>query len=113
MEAMNQVEIRIRGEIAREWSDWLAGLRITYTERGETALTGPVRDQAALRGVLNKLADLGLDLVLVAVAGGRTCSSQSPPQVGSSRPVSGRITYPLREAGQQQRIEGGQHHEKE
>lgn len=77
---MDQVEIRIRGEIARDWSESLGGLSITYTGRGETALTGHVRDQAALRGVLNKLADLGLELVSVA-----TGPSGERPRARASR----------------------------
>ena len=62
---MHEVEIRVRGEIARDWSDSLEGMRIDYAKRGETILTGPVRDQAALRGVLDMLADLGLELLSV------------------------------------------------
>jgi len=60
---MQQVEIRVKGQIDRDWSDWFDGLTITYPPRGESILTGPVRDQAALRGLLNRMADLGLELI--------------------------------------------------
>jgi hypothetical protein len=60
---MEQVEIRVRGQIDTDWSEWLGGLRLTPTENGETVLAGPVRDQAALQGLLERLAALGLHLV--------------------------------------------------
>ena len=60
---MEKIEIRIRGQIDRNWSGWFGGLRINHTPRGETVLTGPIRDQAELRGVLFRLADLGLELI--------------------------------------------------
>ncbi len=63
---MQKVEIRVKGQINQDWSDWCGGLTITHTGRGETVLTGPVRDQAALRGLLERLADLGLELISVA-----------------------------------------------
>ncbi len=59
---MELVEIHVRGHIAEDWSDWLGNLTIAHTQQGETVLSGPVRDQAALRGLLNRLADLGLQL---------------------------------------------------
>jgi hypothetical protein len=59
---MQKVEIRIRGQIDRDWSDWIGGLTITHTGGDETVLTGSVRDQAALYGLLSRLADLGLPL---------------------------------------------------
>jgi len=59
---MELVEIHVKGHIARDWSDWLGGLTITHTQQGETVISGPVRDQAALRGLLNRIADLGLQL---------------------------------------------------
>ena len=59
---MQQIEIRIKGQIDRDWSDWMGGLAITHSEQGETVLTGSVRDQAALYGLLNRLSDLGLQL---------------------------------------------------
>jgi len=63
---MELVEIRVKGHIATDWSDWLGGLTVTHTQQGETVMSGPVRDQAALRGLLNRIADLGLQLSLVA-----------------------------------------------
>ena len=63
---MCQVEIHIRGQLAQDWADWIGGLSITHDERGETTLAGTVPDQAALRGVLDKLADLGLELISMA-----------------------------------------------
>jgi hypothetical protein len=60
---MEQVRIRVRGHLAADWSDSLADLSIAHTKDGETILSGSVRDQAALRGVLDRLADLGVDLI--------------------------------------------------
>jgi hypothetical protein len=64
---MQKIEIRIKGRIDEHWSSWFADLTIRYTEQGETVLNGPVTDQAALYGVLNRLRDLGLPLLSVAV----------------------------------------------
>ena len=62
---MESIEIRVKGKIDENWSDWFAGLTITHTDQGETILTGPVADQAALYGLLSRLRDLGLPLVSV------------------------------------------------
>lgn len=59
---MQQVEIRAKGRIDEQWSEWLDGLTITHTDENETVLTGPVEDQAALYGLIAKLRDLGLPL---------------------------------------------------
>ena len=64
---MQEIEIRVRGQIDPEWSKWLGTLSISHTATGETILTGPVRDQSALYGVLERLSSLGLRLVSVAV----------------------------------------------
>ena len=57
-------EIRVKGHLAADWSDWFEGLTICQEENGETTLSGPL-DQAALHGVLAKIRDLGLVLVAV------------------------------------------------
>jgi len=59
-------QIRIKGHLDREWTDWFEGLTITLEEDGDTLLTGPVVDQAALYGLLKKVRDLGLQLVSVS-----------------------------------------------
>jgi hypothetical protein len=56
-------QIRIRGHLGRQWSGWFGGLTITLAENGDTLLTGPVVDQAALHGVLKKVRDLGMPLL--------------------------------------------------
>src|SRR5437764_14260556 len=56
-------QIRIKGHLGREWTDWFGGLTITLEVDGETLLTGPVVDQAALHGVLRKVRDVGLPLL--------------------------------------------------
>lgn len=59
-------EIRTKGQIDPSWSDWFEGLTMTYSETGETVLSGPVKDQSALHGLLAKIRDLNLTLILVA-----------------------------------------------
>jgi hypothetical protein len=71
---MQQVEIRVRGQIDPHWTAWFEGLRIDHTERGETVLTGQVTDQSALYGLLSRLRDLGLPLISVSSAGVDDCS---------------------------------------
>jgi hypothetical protein len=58
-------QIRIKGHLGRQWTDWFGGLTITLESNGETLLTGSVVDQAALHGVLKKVRDLGMPLVSV------------------------------------------------
>lgn len=55
--------ITIKGHLAAAWSEWFEGLTITLVDTGETILTGPIADQAALHGVLAKIRDLGLPLL--------------------------------------------------
>ncbi len=57
--------IRLQGHLGRQWADWFGGLSITLEDNGETLLTGPIVDQAALYGVLKKMRDLGLPLISV------------------------------------------------
>jgi len=56
-------EIRVQGMLDQGWSEWLGGLDVRPLDSGETVLAGPVRDQAALHGLLNKIRDLGLPLL--------------------------------------------------
>jgi hypothetical protein len=58
-------QIRVKGHLGREWTDWFEGLTITALDNGETLLTGPVVDQAALYGVLKKVRDVGMPLLSV------------------------------------------------
>jgi hypothetical protein len=58
-------EIRVLGALDARWSAWFAGLDVTSTPTGETTLTGPLRDQAALHGILARVRDLGLPLIAV------------------------------------------------
>ncbi len=58
-------QIRLRGHLDPQWTTWFDGLTVTREEDGDTLLTGPVVDQAALHGLLRKVRDLGQPLVSV------------------------------------------------
>jgi hypothetical protein len=58
-------EIRIKGHLDDRWAEWFGGLTITLEDSGDTLLTGPVVDQAALHGLLRKVRDLGMPLLSV------------------------------------------------
>jgi len=58
-------KIRIKGHLDDKWADRFEGLTITLEEDGDTLLTGPVIDQAALHGLLKKVRDLGMPLLSV------------------------------------------------
>ena len=58
-------EIRLKGHLDARWSAWFDGLTVTRDSDGTTLIHGPVADQAALHGVLQKTRDLGLPLISV------------------------------------------------
>lgn len=60
----NRYAIRVKGFLDPQW-DWLTGLTVTYTETGETILSGSIVDQAALHGLLARIRDLNLTLLSV------------------------------------------------
>ena len=73
-------QIKIKGHLGYEWTDWFEGLTLTLEENGDTLLTGPVVDQAALYGLLRKVRDLGMSLVSVnCVKPGQSEASEIRP----------------------------------
>ncbi len=58
-------EIKIKGQLDQQWSEWFAGLKITHLEGNETLLSGLLPDQAALHGLLERVRDLNLKLISV------------------------------------------------
>lgn len=58
-------EIRLQGRLEQRWSAWFDGLTLTAADDGTTTLRGPVTDQTALHGQLQRLRDLGLPLISV------------------------------------------------
>jgi len=58
--------IKIRGQLGPEWTGWFAGMVISLEDNGHTILSGQVKDQAVLYGLLKKVRDLGMPLVSVS-----------------------------------------------
>lgn len=58
-------QIRIKGHLGPQWSDWFEGMTITPQDNGDTCVTGPVIDQSALHGLLRKVRDLGVPLLSI------------------------------------------------
>ena len=77
-------QIRIKGHLGHQWTDWFGGLTITAEDNGDTLLTGPVVDQAALHGLLKKVRDLGMPLVSVNQVQGTETRLES----GEQRPIA-------------------------
>ena len=61
--AVVQYEIRVKGHLDRRWEAWFDGLTLTAAGDGTTVIAGPIVDQAALHGVLQKLHDIGVPLL--------------------------------------------------
>jgi len=59
---MQQIEIRVKGQINSQWSEWFGGLTISHSDPEETVLSGLIQDQAALYGIISCLRDLGLSM---------------------------------------------------
>lgn len=77
-EPVPQYEIRVAGHLAAHWSSWFDGLTLHTDADGVTVLRGPVVDQAALHGLLQKLRDVGIPLISLA---------QLPPDAPVDRPA--------------------------
>ena len=58
-------EIRIKGHLGQQWTDWFGGMTVTLEDNGDTLLTGKILDQAELYGVLRLVRDIGTPLISV------------------------------------------------
>jgi hypothetical protein len=77
--------IRLEGHLGSQWTNWFEGLTITLEDNGDTLLSGPVVDQAALHGLLKKVRDLGIPLIsVIRVKPGLAEASDAEGQLGSS-----------------------------
>jgi hypothetical protein len=81
-------QIRVKGLLDREWSDFFDGLTIAKKPDDETMLVGPVADQAALHGLLAKVRDLGLPLLSVTRIEIQDCRSDVRPSSGIEDPTA-------------------------
>jgi hypothetical protein len=86
-------QIRIKGHLGRRWADWFGGLIITLEENGETLLTGPVVDQAALYGLLRRVRDVGLPLVSVTQINTAHVAAPDVSQHGATEPLESDAGY--------------------
>jgi hypothetical protein len=61
----NVYQIRVKGYLDQKWAEWFDGMVILHHKDGDTLLTSPVKDQAALHSLIRKVRDLGIPLVSV------------------------------------------------
>ena len=64
---MKSVEIRVKGHLDVNWSDWFGGLQVVHLCNDESLMTGSISDQSELYGLLSKLRNLGLELVSINI----------------------------------------------
>lgn len=57
--------VKLEGQLDQRWTDWFDGMQIVIDEYGNTILSGPIKDQAELQGLIKKIYNLGLTLVSV------------------------------------------------
>jgi hypothetical protein len=62
---VERYEIRLTGRLDAHWAAWFDGLTVSHESNGTTVISGPIADQAALHGLLQRVRDLGLPLVSV------------------------------------------------
>jgi hypothetical protein len=73
-------QITVKEYLEDSWSEWFDGLAITLEENGDTLLTGPVVDQAALHSLLRKVRDLAMPLLsVIRVEPGQADASDVSP----------------------------------
>ena len=65
MTGSGHYEIKVKGLIDAQWSDWFGDLKVIHDECGDSTLSGSIVDQSALHGILAQIRDLGLTLVSV------------------------------------------------
>jgi hypothetical protein len=70
-----EYEIRVKGHLAPRWSAWFDGMSLSNESDGTTVISGPVVDQAALHGLLQRLRDVGMPLVSITQ---RTTQERTP-----------------------------------
>jgi hypothetical protein len=92
-------QIRVRGHLRPEWTEWFDDMSIRHETDGTTTLSGPVADQAALHGLLIKVRDLGLELIAVergelgqeGVAGVGPDAAAEDEETGDLRTAKGQV----------------------
>jgi hypothetical protein len=77
-------EIRLRGHLDARWAGWFDGLALTQDSDGSSIIRGPVVDQAALHGLLQKVRDIGLPLVSVVRIEAGDLFDNPPPNQGET-----------------------------